>query len=485
MRTTFAWTDRTVREALGVGSNEDETRELAFAGVSTDTRTVRPGDLFVALTGERFDGHDFLGEAVGRGARAAVVSRPVETDPGIHLYLVPDTLAGLGDLARYRRAALPGQVVGVTGSSGKTTVKELLAAALRGSFEVYATKGNLNNRVGLPLCLLSAPEEAEFLVLELGTNEPGEIGALTDIARPDHALLTTVSEAHLRGLTSLEGVLEEKLDLVRGARPDGTVVVGDEPPVLARRAKDLRSDTHVAGLSDRAEDGLRGELVGQDLDGGYRVALWGREVKAGIPGRHGAQNLVLALATARLLGVDEEAALAAASRVRPGHLRGEVRMVGGLTMLLDCYNANPQSVLGALDLLAEFPGAARRVAVLGSMLELGDRSADLHRMVLARAAALPLDVVVATGNFAAVAGPGAVGAGPGAASGPEIIVAPTPDEGYEELRPRLRGTETILLKGSRGVALETLLDRFVEDFGEEAGDTTAEDGRGGDPGWEA
>lgn len=476
------WTDHAVREALGVTSETADAPDLAFERVSTDTRKVKPGDLFVALQGEHFDGHDFIPEAVRRGARAAVVSRSVDTGPDIRLYMIADTLRGLGELARYRRRALTGQVVGVTGSSGKTTVKELLAAALGGSFEVYATEGNLNNRVGLPLCLLSAPVEAEYVVLELGTNEPGEIRTLTDIAQPDHALVTTVSEAHLSGLTSLEGVLSEKLDLIRGARPDGTAVVGDEPEVLAERARALRPDVHVAGLSERAEEGLRGELVGQDLDGGYRIALWGREVKAGIPGRHGARNLVLALATARLLGANEDAAMAAASAVEPGHLRGEVRRIGGLTMVLDCYNANPQSVFAALDLLAEFPGAARRVAVLGSMLELGDRSDDLHRMVLRRAASLPLDIVVATGDFAAAA---EALASQGAADRPplEVIVAETPDEGYEALRPRLRGTETVLLKGSRGVALETLLDRFIEDFGGEAGSAAAGDGR--DPVWEA
>ena len=453
----FAWTDNEVRRALGIDSGP-AVSDLTFDRISTDTRTVGPGDLFVALRGETFDGHDFVGQARARGARGVVVSRPVASETGLSVYEVGDTLRALGRLAAHRRRTLPAQVVGVTGSSGKTTVKELLSAALSSTFSVYSTRGNLNNRIGLPLSLLAAPEGAEFLVLELGTSEPGEIRALTEIAEPDHAVVTTVSEAHLTGLGSLEGILTEKLDLVRGASPAGKAVVGEEPAILVETAREIRPDVRVSGLSERADADLRGEVVGQGPDGRYTVRLRGREGRPGIPGRHGARNFVLATSVAWLLGADDAAALESASAVKPGPLRGEVRKVGGLTMLLDCYNANPQSVAAALDLLAELPAATRRVAVLGSMLELGSRSDELHDRVLRKALSLPIDVVVASGEFAAAAGSVGVRT-------PDLIAESAIDDAYEALRPRLVGNETVLLKASRGVKLETLLERFEADFG--------------------
>ena len=467
MTAGLAWTDTTVRQALGIPVGVPEPggseADLRFARICTDTREVGEGDLFVALQGERYDGHDFVTEAAAKGARGAVVSRTVEVDNVMPLYLVPDTLDGLAGLARSRRRALAGQVIGITGSSGKTTVKELIAAALRGTFVVHQTTGSRNNRVGLPLSILDAPINAQFLVLEMGTSEPGEIATLTGIAEPDHVVLTTVGEAHLTGLSSLEGVLSEKLDLLRGSSPSGEAVVGDEPPLLAFAAREVRADAHISGFSERADPECRGAELTQESCGRYRFRIWDREVKAGLPGVHGAHNLLMALACARYLGADESSAIEGASAVTPGPLRGEAKTIGSLTIVLDCYNANPQSVVATLELLSGLPGDGPRVAVLGSMLELGASSRALHRSTLERALALPLDLVVATGDFASSGRPAA---GP---DQPELIVAPTIDEGYSALRSRLMGSETVLLKASRGVAMETLVDRFEADFGSSTG----------------
>ncbi len=463
----FVWTDHTVREALGIDPERSAPAppSLEFRSVSTDTRTVESGDLFVALRGERFDGHEFVAEAASKGARAAVVSRAVEPEQPLKLYPVSDTLEALGKLARYRRRALSGSVIGVTGSSGKTTVKELLSAALGGSFTVHATKGNLNNQVGVPLTLLAAPVDAQFLVIEMGTDAPGKIGILTAVAEPDHSVVTTVSEAHLSGLGSVEGVLNEKLDLVRGTRSGGAVVVGDEPALLPVEARKVRPDVHVTGLSSAADPDLRASSLSQEADGTYSFQLRDREVRAGIPGLHGVRNLLLALGLARLLGADESVAIENASAVRAGPLRGEISRIGGLTMILDCYNANPQSTTAALQLLAGLPSASSRVAVLGSMLELGDRSSDLHRAVLSEARSLPLDLVVLVGEFASAAREQQGEREFSDGHGPDLIAAETVEEGYQALAPHLEGTETILLKGSRGVALESLIHRFEQDFG--------------------
>ena len=222
----FAWTDEAIRAALAL---EGPPRaERSYTGILTDSRSIQGGELFVALEGERFDGHEFVAAALEAGCRGAVVSRDVSVPDGAVLYRVPDTLVALGDLARYRRLALPARVVGVTGSVGKTTTKELLAAALGSTLRVHATPGNLNNRIGLPLTLLAAPTDAEVVVAEMGTNEPGEIACLAAIARSDVAVVTTVGESHLEKLGSVEGVLEEKLDLVRssaGAKAPRAIIV--------------------------------------------------------------------------------------------------------------------------------------------------------------------------------------------------------------------------------------------------------------------
>ena len=215
---SFVWTDDQVRTALHVVPQEDCS--LIFTGISTDSRTTREGSLFVALYGDNFDGHDFVSDALGRGARGAVVARPIEAD-GACVYPVEDTLLALGQLAGHRRSRLDAVVVGITGSSGKTATKEMTRAAIEGSRRVHATPENLNNRIGLPLTLLDAPDDAEVVVLEMGTNEPGEIAALTRIAEPRIGIVTTVSESHIEKLESLEGVLDEKLDLLRGLSDDG------------------------------------------------------------------------------------------------------------------------------------------------------------------------------------------------------------------------------------------------------------------------
>lgn len=476
MTEAFAWTDEAVRDALGLPFDEaveSQTALLPYTGISTDSRSIEPGNLFVAIPGPNFDGHDYLEVAASGGALGAVVSRTVAPAPDLVMYRVEDTWDALGGLARYRRRALPARVIGITGSSGKTTVKNLVAAALAGSLRVHATRKNFNNRIGVPQTLLSAPDDAEVIVLEMGTSEPGEIATLTAVSEPDAAVVTTVTEAHLEGLKSLQGVLDEKLDLLRGTRPSGLMVVGDDPEALPRAARAIRPEVRVAGLSSDADAAYRAEIEGPPDDRGrYRFRMWDREILSPVPGRHGVRNVALALTIAEGMGVDLDAAIERIADVRVESLRGEVRRVGGLSLILDCYNANPQSVAAALDLLADWPGEAPRVAFLASMLELGDRSAVLHREILDRVHRLPLDLVVATGAFAEAAErpddalPARAPGGPPVP--PVILSAPSVEEGYEALRPHLRGSEVVLLKGSRGMALETLIDRFEKDFGDSA-----------------
>jgi UDP-N-acetylmuramoyl-tripeptide--D-alanyl-D-alanine ligase len=435
---------------------------LTFTGISTDSRTTREGNLFVALCGDNFDGHDFVSDALGKGARGAVVARPVEAD-GACVYSVEDTLLALGQLAGHRRRSLDAVVVGITGSSGKTGTKELTRAAIEGSRRVHATPENLNNRIGLPLTLLDAPDDAEVVVLEMGTNEPGEIAALTHIAEPQIGIVTTVSETHIEKLGSLDGVIEEKLDLLRGLPEDGRAVVGDEPAILAEQARSIRHDVLVVGLGADADAEYRPSESSMDEQGCWSFVWRGEPVHLRVPGRHSVQNALLALTVAELLDVPADEAARGVGRVEAGPMRGEIRRIGGLTLIIDCYNANPQSLRAALDLLVDIEPGRPKVAVLGSMLELGARSEELHTTLLREASALGLDLLVATGEFARAAADDRPEESRGAAS--TILSVVDPLEAYEKLRGRLAGDEVLLMKASRGVELERLIPLFESDFG--------------------
>ena len=470
----FPWTDATVRSVLGLRSAYAE-EGIEYTGVSTDSRTVREGDLYVALMGERFDGHDFVADALSRGALGAVVSHPVAGDPAdARLYPVDDTLVALGMLAAHRRAGMDAPVVAITGSSGKTSTKDMTAAALSATLRVHATEGNLNNRIGMPLTVLSTPEDAEAVVLELGTNEPGEIAALAQIARPDLAVITTVGESHLEKLGSLAGVMEEKLSILRHMTEGGRCVVGDEPPELGERARRLCADVRIVGWSERADDSARPRHPDVDVFGKYTFEWKGQRVTTPMFGRHGVTNALMALTIAELLGVPPREAVKGLSTTRQRPMRGEYRRIGDLTLIVDCYNANPQSVRASLDVLEAQGMAARKAAVLGSMLELGEASPDLHRAVLTDALERDVDVVVATGLFAGVADDAlaavALTRTPEGSAPPaeRLVTAESWEEAYPRVRERLHGDEVVLLKASRGVALEGILPLLEEDFGRAA-----------------
>jgi len=457
------WDDATVRQVLGLGSGD--SAEVEYTGVSTDSRTVEEGDLFVALRGPNFDGHEFVDAALASGARGVVVSEIVGVNAPS--YRVEDTLIALGRLAAHRRDELGARVVGVTGSSGKTGTRELIRAALGETRRVHATSGNLNNRIGLPLTILSAPEHTEILVLEMGTSEPGEIAALTRIARPDIAVVTTVSESHLDGLGDLEGVLAEKLAIFDHLGEDGVALVGDEPPALVEAARERVPDLRVAGFGPLASETLRPHESQLNDEGQWSIVWRGVPVRIRVPGRHAVTNALLALGAAEVLDVEPDVAAAGISAVAAGSLRGEMLRVGPITLLLDCYNANPQSTRAALEVLESLRGAhPNRVAVLGTMLELGDRSESLHREVLADAMSAAPEVLVATGEFARAARDSGTPHGPDA---PKLIVEDDPLEAYEQLRSELEGEALVLLKASRGVALERLVPLFERDFGEGEG----------------
>lgn len=439
------WEARRVSAVLGVpgpGSGK-------FPHVSTDTRALVAGDLFVALKGERFDAHSFLAEARARGAGAAVVRRGTTPVPGLPYYEVDDPLAALGALGRARRRAFaPGTpVVAITGSSGKTSTKELVAAALSPRYRVHATAANLNNEIGVPLTLLAAPDDAQALVVEAGASVPGEIARLRAVIEPTIAVITTVGFAHVEGFGSLAGVLHEKLSLLDGVP---LAVVGTDPPELAREAR-RRTRTIVAGSTPSAE--LRADSVRLDEDGRCVLRWLGREVTLPLFGLHQGDNAMLALAVAREAGVEAGAALAALSGVAVPGGRGRVSRQGDLTIIDDTYNANPGSLARAVESAVQLARARGRplAVVVGSMLELGPESARLHAAAAADIVRCEPELVGAVGEFAAAFAPYR------ARLGARLLVAETAAALGPRLRAALRGNEVVLLKASRGVALEQVL----------------------------
>lgn len=441
------WTGAAVMDALGLTGVADPG--LGFTRVATDTRALSGGELFVALAGERFDAHTLLPEARARGALAAVVRAGTPPVDGLVLFPVPDTVRALGRLAAARRDAVPGPVVAITGTNGKTSTKEMMAAALRTRYRTHATPANQNNLIGVPLTVLEAPADTEALVIEAGASLPGEIGRFREILRPDMAIVTNAVEGHLEGFGSSGGVLAEKLSLTDDVP---LAVVGVEPPALAQGARERAQSVLTAGL---AGADVVPDAVTLGPDGRTRLEVDGVTFTVGVPGLHQAGNAMLVWAVARELGLDLAAVGAALGAVTVPGGRVELSTHGRMRVLNDCYNANPQSFRAVMALAAALRGDQRLVFVAGTMRELGDREAELHAAVARELVGLGPDLLVAVGAF----GP-ALGAHAGAL-GERLLVAAEAPEAAGLLASRLRGDELVVLKASRGVALERILPAIV------------------------
>ena len=449
MSTGF-WTLDRIAAALAeqaVGKLPRGPAELS--GITTDTRKIGKGNVFVALRGERFDGHDYLRDAVRDGASALVVSRAPKLDTlGVPIFEVRDTLVALGTLAHYWRRAWGKTIIGVAGSNGKTSTKDLLRAALSRCYNVHATTGNLNNRVGVPLTLLALPPEAEVAVIELGTSLPGEVAILRDIAEPDIALVTSIAEEHLEGLGDLAGVLREEAAVYEN------VAVGIAPsaqPEIAEAARAKAKRVVVAGLDNNAHVKPDRWEIGPDGLGLIEIA--GVTVRPPVRGLHNLRNAMLALAVARECGVAyEDAAVGIAGMPQP-KMRSAWEQVGDVTLINDAYNANPGSTRAAIELLKGTGSGRQRVIVLGTMRELGAASEQCHADIAGLALASGADIVAGIGEFA-----------PALEKHNErerVITAPDVEDLWPQLEARLQRNAIILLKASRGVQLERLVPHLT------------------------
>jgi UDP-N-acetylmuramoyl-tripeptide--D-alanyl-D-alanine ligase len=449
--------------ATATGGHWTGTPPASVEGVSTDTRTLPEGSLFVALRGERFDGHAFLPEAGARGAAAAVVDDRFDPTEGVAgpagRLVVPDTLRALGAIARLHRSRFQLPVVGVTGSNGKTTTREMIAAVLSTRGKVLKTEGNLNNEVGVPLTLFGLDASHSAAVVEMGMNHPGEIARLAAIALPQVGVVTLAAPAHLEGLGTVDAVADAKAELYAGLPPGGIVIANaDDPRMLKRAQASARRMITFSGSKGRRGDVVVLEIVSSGEDGlRFVLGVGNRELPVHIPGLvgpHNASNAAAAAAAAIALGCTDREITRGLAAVRPvgRRLRLE-RLPSGVALLDDCYNANPASMSAALATLAGIAGPGRRaVAVLGDMLELGAFEAEAHRALGAEVARSGVKVLAAFGPRSRETAEAARAAGLDAFHTEDV------DALVRWAKAALAPGDALLVKGSRGMKLERLVE---------------------------
>jgi UDP-N-acetylmuramoyl-tripeptide--D-alanyl-D-alanine ligase len=428
-----------------------EALEGDVSGFSIDSRTVRPGDLFFAIKGEKLDGHDYVEAAFEKGAAAAVVDRKMAG----RTMQVPDTLRALQDLAAWARSKWNGTVVGVTGSAGKTSTKDAIAELASVKMKVGRTIGNFNNHVGLPLSILRLPDDTQAAVLEVGMNHAGEIRALAEIAKPDIGVVTNIGYAHIENFDSINGIALAKRELIEALPAAGVAVLNADDEYARDFGKVHGGRTVLFGLSPDAD--VRAEDLHM-TETGARFRVDSVQFESALAGVHGVRNILAGIAVAQLFGIATEDLREAVRGLAPGKMRGERFTYKGITILNDCYNSNPEAARSMLDVLRDIP-ARRKIAVLGEMLELGRWSENLHRDVGRYAVECGISVLVGIRGAARYMADAAIGAG----------LAETAAYFFEDpgnagilLRDIAQEGDAILFKGSRGTRVERALEKFLE-----------------------
>jgi UDP-N-acetylmuramoyl-tripeptide--D-alanyl-D-alanine ligase len=434
----------------------------AVTGYSIDSRTIGAGELFFAVKGERFDGHDFVGAAISRGAVAAVVSREklsaARVAAGSHpLLIVEDPLKALQQLAAAVRRHWGKRVVGVTGSAGKTTTKEAVAKVLASKFSVLKSQGNLNNEFGLPLQLLKLEMTHEVAVIEMGMSNAGEIAALARIALPDWGVVTNVGSAHAQNFADgIAGIARAKYELIEALSAHGVAFLNCDDPYVSQFGRDFRGKTVYFGRGPCADPRAQAIVPlgaeGQSL--GVQAGTQHATLRLHLLGEHNVSNALAAIAVGVEAGISLETCCGALAELRPDDKRGQILTIGGATVINDCYNSNPEALKAMMGTLAGMPvgEGGRRILVAGAMLELGPESDELHAACGRAAAEAEIDVIAGVSGDAQDLVDAASGAGV------EAVFFETPEEAGRWLRGAVRAGDVVLLKASRGVRLERALD---------------------------
>ncbi len=464
-RSISSWTVADVLHHTGGALLQGDAQQH-FHGVRTDSRQIEAGEMFVAMQGEQLDGRVFVESAVQRGASVALVSATGENrewghHPELTVVVVPDTLVALQALARAQRQQFAGTVVGITGSNGKTTVKELTAAVLQQRYETFRSPGNLNNHVGLPLSWLRLPSDTEVCVCEMGMNHLGEIRHLCSIAQPHIGVVTNVALAHVGFLGSLDEVQQAKGEMIEALDADGVAVVNADDE--RTRAIGARAPGRVVTFGSRDEAMVRGRICADlGLDGlqcelQIESATW--PFQLALPGRHNLLNALAAAAVGMVLEVPAAQIVAGLQAYRGMYGRMAIRRLhDDIVMIDDSYNANPDSVRAALKLLGQVPDRARRLAVMGDMRELGEASAALHREIGAFAQQCGVDELVLLGEFAEITSEGARAAGMAAS---HVHCVASHQDVVAVLNHLLNPGDIVLVKGSRGMTMERVTEAMV------------------------
>ena len=436
--------------------------DCLFRGVSINSRTVSKGALFVCIKGERFDGHDFLADVIDKKVGGIILSNPekLPVESGPFVIQVPDTLKALQDLAGFQRKRFPLKVVAVTGTNGKSTTKEMIAAILATKFKTLKTQGNLNNHIGLPLTLLQREPSHEVGVLEMGMSAMGEIKRLAEIAQPDIGVITNISEGHLVQLKNLKDIQSAKGELFDSLTEKGTAIVNADDPLVLELARSLRARTVTFGI-DQPADVWASEIESKDnLGFRFKVKLFDKTLSIRLPylGYYNIYNTLAALATGYSLGIQEETMTRGLENYQHMSQRNEQLRHKGIDLINDAYNANPRSMTEALKTLDNFKTRGRRIFVIGDMLELGDRSIPAHKNLGEEIAQSKANILVTVGKLASLSAKSAQ-----TLAGEKIQILEFTDhqEAAEFLIQEARSGDCVMFKGSRGAAMEKILQIFI------------------------
>ncbi len=431
-------------------------RAEPFSGLSIDSRTIRPGEIFFAIVGEKNDGHDYVLGAFGRGAAAAVINHSrlemfKDDVPGL-IFAVDDTHEALLNLAAYIRRRTDASFAAVTGSNGKTTTKEMFYAIASHRHTVYRSPGNLNNLYGLPIALGRMPESVPYAIFELGISVPGEMTRLAGVIKPELAIITNVGPTHLETLKTIDNVVKAKFELI-GQLPVGAVVLlNADDPLLMAEAKRRKLDFIGFGIENECQ--FRASEIKIDRKSGLSFKVDGGQIAAPLFGRVNVYNALAAIAASSVWGCDINDWQSGLSGFRAVDMRLELEEFAGLYLIIDCYNANPGSVTSTLRSLRDFDVPGRKIAVLGDMLELGDTSGDFHYQVGREAAGVPVDNLLCLGPESTMTAQGAVDAGMPA----ETVFHFTDHQALlDTLLGLIARGDLVLCKGSRGMELEKII----------------------------
>ncbi len=441
-----------------------------FRGISIDSRGILKGDLFLPIRGERFDGHDFIAAAVRGGARGSLVQRglggKVKADPeDVVLILVDDTLKALGDIAHFWRNRFEIKVIAITGSSGKTTTKEMMAGITGLAKKVLKNPGNFNNLIGLPLTLFEMNADHEVAILEMGTNKRGEIGRLTGIAKPDVGIITNIGPVHLEGLKSMDEIREEKWDLFNNMESHGVAIINNDDDFLNSPAGRWRGKTVTFGIKKDAD--IRAERITKRGESGVDFILvtkgCSRKIAMLTAGEHNVYNALAAAASSLALGIEYDLICEGLMSFKPINGRMEIlKLRNGAFLINDTYNANPQSVRAALSALKDLRGEHGSTVIFGDMLELGDRAEELHEGVGSLMAETGVGAIFLKGDLTPAVAKGAIRRG---LRNDQIYFPENNEEIVPHLRSYLRKGDWILVKGSRKMGMESIVREISGEFG--------------------